>query len=269
MTYENTDSELNGILERRKLFLEKWIEEKKKALKSAPDGSLRCTSTSGYRIYYHITTGGNSNGTYIRRKDEGLVRALAQKDYDRAVLKTAQSELARVNSFLHFRNQGTVEAIYPCLSENRKKLVDPMVLSDHDFVEYWQKMPYERKGFREDAPDFYTQKGERVRSKSEILIADVLNRNGVPYRYEYPLDLPGAGVIHPDFTVLCADRQEMIWEHLGMMDDPEYAAGALRRIDLYERSGYYPGRTIILTHETAARPLGTRMIEAVIREYLL
>ena len=68
---------------------------------------------------------------------------------------------------------------------------------------------------------FYTSKGERVRSKSEVIIADVLNREGVPYRYEYPIYIKGIGKIYPDFTVLnIGIRKEMIWDHFGMMDDP-------------------------------------------------
>ena len=121
-----------------------------------------------------------------------------------------------------------------------------------------------KKGFTEDAPEFYTAKGEQVRSKSEILIADTLYRKNIPYCYERPLEFPGAGRIHPDFTILRrSDRKEVYWEHLGMMDDPEYAANALMRIDLYERNGIFPGDRLILTHETGRQPLRTRLIEVL------
>lgn len=43
---------------------------------------------------------------------------------------------------------------------------------------------------------------ERVRSKSEVIIADILNQEGIPYRYECPLQLKGWGKVYPDFTVL-------------------------------------------------------------------
>ena len=70
------------------------------------------------------------------------------------------------------------------------------------YMKQWEAVVYERKGFREDAPNYYTDKGERVRSKAEILIANMLNKHGIPYRYEYPLKLKGYGVIYPDFTLL-------------------------------------------------------------------
>ena len=85
----------------------------------------------------------------------------------------------------------------------------------------------------------------------------------------FPVDRSGisshfSAWIHPDFTILRrSDRKEVYWEHLGMMDDPEYAANALMRIDLYERNGIFPGDRLILTHETGRQPLRTRLIEVL------
>ena len=260
---------LRELLEKRKTSLEKLVERKTRALKKAPEGTLRCTKSLGYIRYYRVTPESGANGKYINKSDFRLACALAQKEYDQKVLSIAKRELRSVRTLLRTQQRGTAEMVFLNLSDARRNLVKPDYLPDKDYKEQWQCRPYEHKPFHEDAPDFYTQKGERVRSKSEILIADTLNRYGVPYRYEYPLDLPGFGVIHPDFMVLTADRSELFWEHLGMMDDPDYAASALKRIELYERNGYYPGKHLIITHETSARPLGTKMIEAVIRNYFL
>ena len=76
--------------------------------------------------------------------------------------------------------------------------------------------------------------------------------------------------IHPDFTVLnVRKRKEYLWEHLGMMDDPEYSKSALERIRQYEKQGFYPGDKLIITHETSENPLPTRLIDDIISHYLL
>lgn len=76
-----------------------------------------------------------------------------------------------------------------------------------------KRFEYRGKGFDESTSEFYTAKGEKVRSKSEVIIADVLSREGIPYRYEYPLYLKGIGKVHPDFTVLnVKQRKEIYWE---------------------------------------------------------
>ena len=77
-------------------------------------------------------------------------------------------------------------------------------------------------------------------------------------------------VVHPDFTVLrMKDRKILYWEHLGMMDDSEYMRNAVRKIESYEESGLYPGKDLILSHETIRKPLNTKMIEKIVEKYIL
>ena len=98
---------------------------------------------------------------------------------------------------------------------------------------------------------------------------DLKEKHNVPYHYEAPLNLKGRGIIHPDFTVLnIRTRQEYYWEHMGKMDDEEYIQDALRRINAYERNNIFPGKRLILSHETRLYPLNTHNIEQMILQYL-
>lgn len=77
-------------------------------------------------------------------------------------------------------------------------------------------------------------------------------------------------MIHPDFTALNVRlRRIYYWEHLGLMDNEEYREPALDRITRYERNGFFPGKNLIITHETSMYPLDTRLIESIIKSYLL
>lgn len=65
-----------------------------------------------------------------------------------------------------------------------------------------------------------TEKGHMVRSKSELVIANLLYREGITYDYEQLLDGEKVlGRLHPDFSFADAAGDRVIWEHLGMMDD--------------------------------------------------
>ena len=80
-------------------------------------------------------------------------------------------------------------------------------------------------------PFYDTKRKERVRSKSELNIANMLDSYGVPYKYECPLKLKDGKVIYPDFTVINVKSRKVIyWEHRGMMDDKNYANMAVSRI---------------------------------------
>ena len=137
-------------------------------------------------------------------------------------------------------------------------------------IEEWEKQEYKGKEFREDTPLILSERGERVRSKSEKILADFFYRNQIPYKYECPLYLKNFGTVYPDFTFLSAKTgQEIYWEHDGRMDDPVYAQNAVRKIQAYEENGIYPGERLILTFETGKIVLDTRTIERLAYRYLL
>ena len=54
-----------------------------------------------------------------------------------------------------------------------------------------------------------------------------------------------------------------------MMDDDLYRDQALERINAYIMAGFFPGQELILTHETASRPIRTGILESILERYLL
>lgn len=248
--------------------LEQLIRDKEKAINKAPQGALHIRSHGSY-VQYYINTGG-SKDKYLARKQDPIAKALAQRRYDERVLSSANKELQALRLLQEKLPAEMAEDIFESMSEDRKKLVTPFALPENVFIDQWQNISYEKKGFMENVPEYYTARGERVRSKSEILIADILYKLNIPYRYEYPVTLRGLGTIYPDFTLLhVRHRKEMYLEHLGMMDDPVYAENALQRISLYEQNGIFPGDQLILLHETSTHPLNVREAERMLRKYML
>ena len=148
--------------------------------------------------------------------------------------------------------------------------MNPILLPDREFREQWEAVGYTGKAFAKDAPEYYTDKGERVRSKSEILLANLLQKHDIPYRYECPLTLPSGIVIYPDFTILHLRlRKELYLEHLGMMDNEEYCESALQRLRLYEKSGIFQGDRLLLTYESSKMPLDIRTAEKMILHFCI
>ena len=85
-----------------------------------------------------------------------------------------------------------------------------------------------------------------LRSKSEVIIANLLHERNVPFRYEQPL-FAGDGTLKlPDFTVTWRG-ETFFWEHLGLMDLTDYAEEWQRKRSWYER--WFPGR-LITTEES-------------------
>ena len=60
-----------------------------------------------------------------------------------------------------------------------------------------------------------------VRSKSEVIIANMLAERDIPFQYEVPLFASDGTFYLPDFTVTWAG-ETLYWEHLGRLDDDKY-----------------------------------------------
>lgn len=112
-----------------------------------------------------------------------------------------------------------------------------------------------------------TKKDELVRSKSEVLIADMYYEMGIPYRYEAELDLNNGKKKYPDFTLLKTSTRETLYhEHLGLMDDEEYREANLAKLKEYRKNGIYPGKNLILTYEAEGHYLNIKDVRKVVRE---
>jgi len=84
-----------------------------------------------------------------------------------------------------------------------------------------------------------TSKGVLFRSKSEVIIADILARLGASYEYEKKLvSCNDPHDFHlPDFT-LSFEGDTFYWEHLGMLAIPSYREAWERKRQWYEDNGY-------------------------------
>lgn len=261
--------QVRNLLEARENQLLQLKKEKEKALKSAPEGTLRICRHGNKTQYYHREDPKDCNGVYIKEKEMTLAQKLAQKDYDKKVLSSVEKELAAIHKYVSAYPKESAEQVFEKLHKERQKLIMPIQESDEEFVCNWEAVEYQGKDFYGDTPEFYTAKGERVRSKSEVIIADVLAREGIPYRYEYPIYISGLGTIYPDFTLLnIRTRKEILWEHFGMMDEPEYAEKAIQKLMLYEQNAICVGENLILTYETRKNPLNQKTILRKLWKYI-
>ena len=275
-------------LDRRIRQVKESMEELEKRLRKVPEGRLRVSKGGKYTRYYLVTSETEPNGHSIRNSQLKIASALAQKEYEQRVLDSLRKEWKLLKKIQRLYSMETMpaksrepecccewyygpeEGIWSKLPEARKVLVRPFVQTRENYVEEWLSESYEPMPFYEDDPEYVSDNGIRVRSKTELIIINMLEKRNIPFCYERPLYLQGMGEVHPDFTVSnVRKRKTLYWEHLGMMDDPEYYHKALRKIEAYEKNGYFPGTDLILTHETSERPVSTRILEKTIETYLL
>lgn len=250
--------------------MDKLILEVEKSLKKAPGGSLVLSKSNGVTQYYHKTEHIQKKGKYISSKNKKIIAALAQKDYDLRFLELIKKQKKQIDKAIKLLSDIDLTTIYSELSEARKRHVKPYILTDEQYIEHWLGLQYTGKGFFDDMPVIVTERGERVRSKSEKILADKFFAMGIPYRYEYPVQLKGYGTVYPDFTLLnVRERKEFYLEHFGMMDEPEYSEKAIKKLEDYAKNRIYIGKNLLVTFETLQKPLDMKVVEQMLKEFIL
>ena len=105
-----------------------------------------------------------------------------------------------------------------------------------------------------------------VRSKSELVIANLLYDQGKGIKYEYEQILEGTkvlGRLHPDFSFADAAGDRVIWEHLGMMHDDEYVRGWKWKLEWYQKNGYELGKNLFTSEERKGEGLKMDVLRGI------
>lgn len=253
---------LQNLIENRMEYLQKIIHATEKDMEKLPTGNIRVIKHgSGYQ-YYLRRDKKDKNGSYMTKREQKLAQKMLQREYDKKVVQEAGKELRILEKLSRIYTNDRVEQLYEKLPKGKQILISPMKETRQQFLEKWMNMKFEELPFRADAPEYFSNSGIRMRSKSEVIIANLLDRMEIPYRYEMPLLLEKDILVRPDFTLIDATNQRVIyWEHLGMLDDAEYANRAISKIQTYEKAGFYLGERLIITGESSSKTLNIKQVE--------
>jgi hypothetical protein len=131
-----------------------------------------------------------------------------------------------------------------------------------EIVEYQKK-------FYENNLIHKTARGELVRSKSEVIIADALFDIDIDYVYEKELSLGDDGIKIPDFTIEDAESGALFyWEHCGMMTDDNYCRRWNAKREVYAKHGIVEGENLIVSYDNANGSIDSQEIRKLIKQFL-
>ena len=159
----------------------------------------------------------------IAQENVSLAKLLAKKHYYIALKSVIHSRIKALKTFIKYFPDKEIDAVYEELSEERKCLIEPIEPTLKDIVKKWNEEFYEKNMSFPENLRYETEQGDIVRSKSEVIIANLLyqRRNDVLYKYEKLLEVIENGrkkKIYPDFTIMNVHTGKVIyWEHAGLM----------------------------------------------------
>ncbi len=250
--------------------LKKMLKKAEDYLKKSPIGTLKYKQVKGRTYFYQQFSDGNVVQKYIKRKDESLAKALAQKAYYQNARRILQEQLEELITFENSYEPKKLDEIFEELSRIRKDLIVPLRLSVAEKIRRWNEETYEENTSHPEHKIFETEQGELVRSKSEVIIANLLyhNRKDILYKYERPITLIKDGkeiILYPDFTILNKKTGRIVYlEHIGMLDAAYYANDFVWKVNTYVENNLIPGRDVIFTYESSKYPLDMRVLKKII-----
>lgn len=117
-----------------------------------------------------------------------------------------------------------------------------------------------------------TSFGLRVRSKSEVIIAELLYSAGISFKYELKLTLEDEhGVVrtyYPDFSILSKDGTIIYWEHFGLLSSAEYCQKTIKKLTDYNYNQIISPNNLIITMDGPNGEIDSSAIKRVINSLI-
>ena len=249
---------------------EKQIENVRKILKGLPSGRLVADTSKAATYYRHAFV---ENGKRVRKgvsKQPELMQQLIRQRFLNAQLDQLLKEQSAIDCVLKHLNDfdfnaelSKIAQEFPLLS--KKFILDSIVDKDG---EAWANADYEHFNYKLEERKQITSRGLRVRSKSEVLIAEKIYNYNLAMRYEEVMHF-GDIDIAPDFTIRREDGKIFIWEHEGLTNSKSYIEWQAKKSQLYASRGFYPWDNLIITYDNAAGIIDLREIDFIIQTKLL
>lgn len=251
---------------KEKKYLESKIADIRIKLKKLPDENLCCAKNGNGYKWYSLS---KDKPRYIYKKNRKYAEKLALKKYYVLFLQDLEDELKVVDLCLSkYPQEKQVNLLIEHEPEYMKLLSGHFVHSDSN-TNSWIYEPYDRNNNYPEGLKFKTNSGIVVRSKSELIIANILSEYKIPFRYECSLNLGGI-ILYPDFTIMHPKTNHIFyWEHFGMIDNSNYANNTTNKLHTYIANNIYPSINLITSYETKENPLDVGLIEELVKYYFL
>lgn len=256
-------------------YHEKLIQSLEGELRNLPEGSIYHRMIRNIsRFYYYNPSGNKENSSsqrYLTKQEQPLIQDLLRKKFVNKCLELLHSNLLILKQCLKrykvFDPDQIMREMYKDFNLNGYNVSSDTIKKKN--TNTWQNEQYEKSRMYPEQLEYRTQSGLLVRSKSESIIAGLLEINNIPFRYEALLSI-GVHSYYPDFTILNPqDNRIMYWEHFGMVDNEDYELSMNKKLKSYKDNGISQWDNLIVTFETKSNPFNVQKIQKIVKAFLL
>lgn len=239
----------------------KLCGEYRKALKGLPEGGMFMSNRGDKQYYYDA-----ESHDYIGKANHKEVVGRQQRHFLEKSISVMEDNIKAADKYLKKFKDYMPEAVMNSLPGAYKLSDSEGISKIVTFVdgESWGNQPYDKSLKYPERLIHKTMKGDMVRSKSELILADILYQRKIPYHYEEKLCL-GDKEIVPDFKIaVCSENRFKFLEHCGMLGNPGYCDSLVWKMRQYMQNGYVPWKDVIFTFDNMDGSIDTMEINRII-----
>lgn len=258
--------DLNKIMEqelRSQRNLKKIYEKK---IAELPKGLLSVTEKKG-KLYYSKRI--DDKKIYLGKDSDEVNQLKARKLLTEATKRMEVNETL-MKQFLEEYQDISLDSIESSVSKAYKsdngKAFELIHVPNY---KNWGEQEYHRDTKYPERLVHRTMKGDYVRSKSEVVIANCYYLKNIQYRSEEVTKV-GKYFFAPDFKILIPSKRKVkIHEHFGMMHNLEYREKALWKMSVYIENGYRPYEDIIFTFDDLDGNIDAKNLDILITNFCM
>ncbi len=272
-----------------KTYLKELVEKFEKELLLLPLGSIVKKRIKG-RDYYYLQTCKTIQGrpkkcgeeywnsakkkqivsTYLKKENLDVVAGIARKRFIEKSMPKLIKSIKMLEQMSERYYPYEPSEVLKDLSEIYSNISIMEVNRERDKASLeWVAMKEIPNEFFADHLRHVTASGRIVRSKSEAIIANLLDANNISYKYEVEIEIENKKYF-PDFAIFRkSDNQIIYWEHFGLMGNEDYANAMLHKINAYHSAGIILWDNLIMTSDTLEGGIDAKRINNMIKILLL
>ena len=241
--------------------LEEMLQKANKELRESPEGRLVQVTRDGKATFFQVYEIDGHRQRKSINNNIHMVRILIKKRYIQEEIKILEQDIQAVKCFLY-------KYIEPFFDNIAKRMPQRFITLNSHFKSEgegkdWDTKPYQQSEYKQEKRIHTTSRGLKVRSKSELLIAEKLYEHHIPFRYEEILWY-GNTEFAPDFTIRTRDNRLIYWEHCGMTNNEKYINHHKWKMSIYEKMDIVPWKNLIITYDDESGIISIPIIESEI-----
>lgn len=202
---------------------------------------------------------------YVNSGKLAEARAVLRRRFLEKSIQELEGEIKRLQRFEEYYKPYDPDRVLESVMKGAAVLLNNISkASSHSDLEVARSDAERGLELFQEGKKHYTPCGLMVRSKSEALIAGILELYNLDFRYEQRLNLGGNGY-YPDFTIRIPDSREWIyWEHFGLMQEPDYRKSMENKMLTYENHGIIPWHNLIMTFDSEDGSINMQRIHQIL-----